>query len=409
MSGRAALGAAAVLIGLVVTPAAADLPRKSPRASLVQVLRGGKQALLLDRGSGEYQVVKVGDAVQGFRVTEIEDDQIVLASPAAPERFFVLPLVEAPPAPATGPAAGANVSSAPPTAAPPTAAPPVSAPALPAAPSTPSEGDAIDEPDDGVVDPYSAPLDPAGPAPADSMGLDPIDPYDTSARSPGEVPSVIAPPDSRAPASPAAPSKPVAPSTTAPSNPAPSTTAPSKPSTPSTPAAPARPAAPLPADPDPDLDPGFDSNPGSDLDSNPDSEFDPGLDPDVDSLSGPGANIDSAAPPSAPPPARSPDEKRTLSRRQLDEALADFGALARQMQIEPARGGGVKIVELERGSFVAKLGIERGDVVRRVAGHSIDSVDEAAAAYAVVATAREVVVELERRGKPLRIRYRLTR
>ena len=404
------MGAAAVLIGLVVTPAAADLPRKSPRASLVQVLRGGKQALLLDRGTGEYQVVKVGDAVQGFRVTEIEDDQIVLASPA-PERFFVLPLVEAGPAGGAANPANANAANANAASQPTTAGSPVTAPAMPA-PSTaaPSGDDPLAEPDDGVVDPYGDPQGAKGQAPdvtpdsPDSIGLDPIDPYDTSARSPGEVPSVMAPPDSRAPAAP-------------PRSPAPDSRAPAAPRPPAAPAAsspssPAKPAAPL-ADPFPDADdlgPGLDSDSGPNADANPGSDLDPEPDLDVDSLSGPDANIDSAPP--APPPAaapRSADEKRTLSRRQLDESLADFGALARQMQIEPAKGGGVRIVELERGSFVARLGIERGDVVRRVAGHSIDSVDEAAAAYAVVATAREVLVELERRGKPLRIRYRLTR
>lgn len=79
------------------------------------------------------------------------------------------------------------------------------------------------------------------------------------------------------------------------------------------------------------------------------------------------------------------------------------------MQIERVPSGGVRIVELERGSFLAGLGIERGDVIRRVAGHAVDTVDQAAAAYAVVATAREVLVEIERRGAPLRIRYRITR
>lgn len=110
-----------------------------------------------------------------------------------------------------------------------------------------------------------------------------------------------------------------------------------------------------------------------------------------------------------PAPRAVPEERRRLSRRQLDAALADFSALARQMNIERAEGGGIRVIELERGSFVARLGIERGDVIRRVAGHTIDTVDEAAAAYAALSRARHVLVELERDGAPLRIRFQLVR
>jgi S1-C subfamily serine protease len=114
--------------------------------------------------------------------------------------------------------------------------------------------------------------------------------------------------------------------------------------------------------------------------------------------------------PGAAPRARAPEEPaQSLSRRELDWALSDFAALSRQIRIERVEDGGVRIAELERGSFLAKLGIKRGDVVLRVAGHPIDTVDQAAAAYAALADARDVVVELERRGKPLRLRYRLTR
>jgi len=51
------------------------------------------QALLFDRIQGEYVVVRTGDFVQGFRVDEIEPDQVVLTHPDAPSRFYVLPVV----------------------------------------------------------------------------------------------------------------------------------------------------------------------------------------------------------------------------------------------------------------------------------------------------------------------------
>ncbi len=178
-------------------------------------------------------------------------------------------------------------------------------------------------------------------------------------------------------------------------------------------ARPGRPAAP-PA-PAPDL------APDADLGANADLDAEGGLDAEPDDL----APDDIDAPrsdsrvktvnptevqPGAAPKARAPEEPaQTLSRRELDWALSDFAALSRQIRIERVDDGGVRIAELERGSFLARLGIKRGDVVLRVAGHPIDTVDQAAAAYAALADARDVVVELERRGKPLRLRYRLTR
>lgn len=351
MHARLVLALAAVLAGLS-SPAAADFPRKSPRASLVQVLRGGKQALVLDRASGEYQVVKVGDAVQGFRVSEIEEDQIVLASPSAPERFFVLPLIEAP---ASAPR---DLAAVPPPAG--TGAPSAPAPAVPPAADAPLEG-ADSEGD--VLDPY------AGSGGASLAGdASVLDPYGATP-DPGGIPSVIAPPSSRAP----------------------------------TPDAGAGSVSPSPGG----------AIAGGAI------GIDPGL--DVDSVSGSGAGAPPTKPkvttveptevrPGSPSPAAAPsprEEARKLSRRQLDAALADFSALAKQIRIERIAGGGVRIAELERRSFFAGLGLERGDVVRRVAGHPIDTVDEAAAAYAALGSARDVLVEIERRGATHRIRYQL--
>jgi hypothetical protein len=404
-----------MLIGLTVSTAAGDFPRKAPRASLVQVLRGGKQALLLDRTSGEYQVVKVGDQVQGFRVSEIEEDQIVLTSPAAPERYFVLPLVvdaiahpgAAQPSPGPGAAGAAPGPAAPaPTGQPASGASPEGAVMDPyggavgggeGAGASEGAGDASSDP--SVLDPYADPDAVPGATPAPSRG-------------PGGIPSVIAPPGSRALPGPTSGAEPLR--------------------------DPKLDAEPIPApdatfDPQPEIDPGLDpdSISGADTTLDPDADAEP--DPPGPSPSSE-AQQDSprdskvttveptevrpgASRPGAPRPGASSqdaadrprEEARPLSRRKLDAALADFSALARQMRIERAPGGGIRILELDRTSFVAEVGLQRGDVVKRVAGHPIDTVDQAAAAYAALGRARQVVVEIERRGAPLRLRYRLTR
>jgi hypothetical protein len=435
----AALVLVAAASSLAVSPAAAQVSQKAPRASLVQVLRGGKQALILDRVRGEYEVVRVGDSIHGLRVAEIEEDQIVLATPTPPERYFVLPLVEAAPAPGApkagavdpragevdprtgeaGPDPGVR-EDAPPAGAPASPGPASPDPASPAppdavspdrtspdrgSPDAPPPGDrsgpadragpADAPPDDDVLDPYGTPGDVGG-----DGSQAPVDPYADPYGPVGSgLPSVIAPPDSRAQPGPPAPDSARRPDQPAP---APSDRAP-------------------PRDPRDPRDPEFDADPSAappedDLgDEGLDDELD---DPDAEPIApeppADDSNVTKVKPtevqPAAPPRARAKDDQvKDLSRRELDWALSDFAALSKQIRIERASGGGVRILDLERGSFVDKLGIKRGDVVKRVAGHSIDTVDEAAAAYAALESARDVVVELERRGAPLRLRYRLTK
>jgi hypothetical protein len=45
--------------------------------------------------------------------------------------------------------------------------------------------------------------------------------------------------------------------------------------------------------------------------------------------------------------------------------------------------------------------------VRRVAGHAINTVDDAASAYATVLRSKEVTVDLERKGARMTLRYQM--
>ena len=51
------------------------------------------QALLYDRIKGNYVVVRVGDVFQGFTITTIERDQLLLTTMIAPARHYVLPRI----------------------------------------------------------------------------------------------------------------------------------------------------------------------------------------------------------------------------------------------------------------------------------------------------------------------------
>ncbi|HJZ85443.1 MAG TPA: hypothetical protein VKN99_09750 [Polyangia bacterium] len=90
-----------------------------------------------------------------------------------------------------------------------------------------------------------------------------------------------------------------------------------------------------------------------------------------------------------------------IGRQQLESELRDFAALAQDLVLQPAPGGGWKLVRLHDGSLLRKLGLRPGDVVRRVADLPINTFDDAAAAYARIRTSDHVSVELEREGRPL--------
>jgi len=103
---------AAVLTLALLLPAAAsaDTALLTPRAELVSVMSETKQALVKDKKQGSYVVVKVGDTVQGFRVTSIQRDQIVLSRD---KQHFIIPLARK--APTKKPATKAPTSKTPAT------------------------------------------------------------------------------------------------------------------------------------------------------------------------------------------------------------------------------------------------------------------------------------------------------
>lgn len=89
-------------------------------------------------------------------------------------------------------------------------------------------------------------------------------------------------------------------------------------------------------------------------------------------------------------------ERRTVTRAELDRELGDFDRLGRELDVAPAAGGGFRLTRLTAGSWVYRLGLREGDVVRSVAGVALASVDDAARAYAKVRSAKRVEVQVDR-------------
>lgn len=168
-------------------PAAAPAPAETsapaaPRVILDAILAKTHQALVYDRNHGSYVVVRAGDTLQGFVVTAVQADQLILS---AGTTHYVITL----PAPADDP------KSAPAPAAPPAKAPTLTPIATP-----------VTNPADQPLDPYAnaLPMDPyaaASPAPVSGTAPTPA---------PAASPAPAATPAPASAAKPAPASKPAA-------------------------------------------------------------------------------------------------------------------------------------------------------------------------------------------------------
>ena len=108
-----------------------------------------------------------------------------------------------------------------------------------------------------------------------------------------------------------------------------------------------------------------------------------------------------AAPAAAGPPAASGGT--VLARADVNAALASFGTLAGSIHgaFTPT---GVRVDSVAPGSLFAKAGLQAGDLVSAVDGAPLRSLDDAANLSAKAGTARAVSVAVVRAGKPLTLR-----
>lgn len=94
----------------------------------------------------------------------------------------------------------------------------------------------------------------------------------------------------------------------------------------------------------------------------------------------------------------------------IDRAvLSQLSESAGQTRIVPTFRDGVaegfKVLWVQPGSAVEQLGLKNGDVVKRLGGIELNDPERALEAYAALASASKVDVELDRRGVSKRLRY----
>jgi len=121
------------------------------------------------------------------------------------------------------------------------------------------------------------------------------------------------------------------------------------------------------------------------------------------------------APMPAAPAAASNDVKQlsdnnyVVAKATINDNLSDLSKLATQARIVPSFKNGVangfKLFSIVPDSLYAKIGVQNGDVIRRINGYEMNSPDKALEIYSKLRDANRIEIEIERRGETIRKSY----
>jgi general secretion pathway protein C len=103
--------------------------------------------------------------------------------------------------------------------------------------------------------------------------------------------------------------------------------------------------------------------------------------------------------------ARTGANNYSFSRKELDDALRDPNQLNYLGQIGMPPGGGVRMEQAPPGSLAQKLGLQPGDVIKKVNGQPVASTGDLARLYTQFNTLSSVQAEVQRGGTTVQLTY----
>lgn len=129
----------------------------------------------------------------------------------------------------------------------------------------------------------------------------------------------------------------------------------------------------------------------------------------------PGLEPKATTPPAAPGAKSSIDVRQIgpqsyeVSRNDLDKALANPSELMMQARLVPAyrdgKSQGFKMFSIRPDSLYSRIGLQNGDVLQRINGLSLDSVERGLEAYQKMRESPRLELDVERNGQPMRLTY----
>ena len=98
-----------------------------------------------------------------------------------------------------------------------------------------------------------------------------------------------------------------------------------------------------------------------------------------------------------------------VPRDEIDRTLANLNEVAMQARIVPAfkdgQAQGFKLFSIRPDSIYSKIGVQNGDVIRRINGFELNSPEKALEVYSKLKEASRIEIEIERNGAPIRKTY----
>jgi general secretion pathway protein C len=98
-----------------------------------------------------------------------------------------------------------------------------------------------------------------------------------------------------------------------------------------------------------------------------------------------------------------------IDRALVDKILANPAAVSKGARVVPAtangKATGFKLYAIRPTSVFAKLGLTNGDTLSSINGIEMTSIDQAMQAYQKLRDANQLEVEIQRRGKPMTLKY----
>lgn len=103
------------------------------------------------------------------------------------------------------------------------------------------------------------------------------------------------------------------------------------------------------------------------------------------------------------------DDTYEIPKDEIQKAMSNLNDIAMQARIVPAfkdgASTGFKLFSIRPNSLYSKIGIQNGDVIRRINGFEINSPDKALEIYSKLKESSRIEIELERGGSAVRKTY----
>ncbi len=98
-----------------------------------------------------------------------------------------------------------------------------------------------------------------------------------------------------------------------------------------------------------------------------------------------------------------------VPRNVIDRTLSNLNEVAMQARIVPAfkdgQAQGFKLFSIRPDSIYSKIGVQNGDVIRRINGFDLNSPEKALEVYSKLKESSRIEIEIERNGAPIRKTY----